>query len=264
MKTIIFIMIVAQTLLASEYFAKAEPVDTFFLKAAVSGQVVKVDESQEGKISDGTVVIMIDDRVDAMELEATKEKLGFLHSNIKLTKQSVANAYKSMKIQKQNYARVEHLSSYTRVQKDAKLLSTISATNSYIQAKSTLENLKTQEADMKVRIATLEDRISKKNIRLKKGLFLYKLYPNVGDFVTMGAPLLDSADISKARLTIYVTKEDLEGIENKKIYINDKETAYKIDKLWRIADTKNISAYKTEIVIDKPALFSTLMKVEFK
>ncbi len=264
MKALCISLLLLQALHASEYFSKAQPVDTFSLKAAASGQVVKVNESKEGKISDGGVVIMIDDKVDLIELDASKTKLGFLQSNIKLSKQSVSNSLQFMKIQKQNYTRVQNLSSYTRVQKDAKLLSSITATNSYIQSKTSLENLKTQEADLKVHIATLQDRISKKNIRLKKGLFLYKLYPNVGDFVVMGAPLLDSADISKARLTIYVTKEDLEGIESKKIYINDKETNYKIDKLWSIADTQNISAYKTEIVIDKPKLFSTLMKVEFK
>ena len=264
MKTLFLSLILASTLLASEYFAKAEPVDEFFLKASVSGQVVKVDESKEGKLSDGSVVIMIDDKVDVIELEASKEKLGFLASNIKLTKQSVSNAYKSMQIQKQNYTRVQNLSSYSSVQKDTKLIASINATNAYIQSKTSLENLKTQEADLKVRIAKLEDSISKKNIRLKKGLYLYKIYPNVGDFVNMGAPLLDSSDISKARLTIYVTKEDLKDIKKKKIFINDKETTYKIDKLWTIADKQNISAYKTEIVVDKPPFFSTLMKVEFK
>jgi len=257
-------IMISQSLVASEYFAKAQPVDEFFLKSSVSGQVLKVDESLEGKVSDGSVVIMIDDKVNQLDLQASKEKLGFLESNIKLTKQSVNNAYKAMQISKTNYNKVKNLSSYSKVQKDAKLLSSINGTNSYIQTKTTLENLKTQRADLQVRIATLEDTIAKKNIRVKGGLFIYKLYPNVGDFVTMGSPLLDSADISKARLTIYVTKEDLKDIQNKKIFIDDKETGYKIDKLWSIADTKNISAYKTEIVIDKPELFSTLMKVEFR
>jgi len=264
MKTLFLSLILAQALLASEYFAKAEPVETFSLKASVSGQVLKVDESKEGKFSDGTVVIMIDDKVDVIELEASKQKLNFLDSNIKLSKQSVANSLKMMKIDKTNYQRVQNLSSYSKVQKDAKLLASINSTNAYIQSKTNLENLKTQRADLTVRIARLEDSIAKKNIQVKKGLYIYKLYPTVGDFVSMGAPLLDSKDISKARLTIYVTKEDLVGIKEKKIFIDGKETDYKIDKLWTIADTQNISAYKTEIVVDKPAFFSALMKVEFK
>lgn len=264
MKTLFLSLLLSQALLASEYFAKVEPVESYTVKASVSGEVVKVDESLEGKISDGSLVIKLDDKVDVIDLEASRVKLGFLQSNIKLAKQSVSNSYKAMKIQKQNFSRVQNLSSYTKLQKDAKLLTSISATNSYIQSKTNLENLKTQEANLKVGIATLEDKISKKNIKVEKGLFLYKLYPSVGDFVGMGTPLLDSADISKARLTIYVTREDLEGIESKKIYINDKETNYKIAKLWKIADKQNISAYKTEIVIDKPEIFSSLMKVEFK
>jgi len=264
MKTLFLSLILTNALLASEYFAKAEPVDTFSLKASVSGQVVKVDESKEGKLSDASVVIMIDDKIDVIDLEASRQKLQFLQSNITLAKQSVSNSLKAMKIDKQNYARVKDLSSYSKVQKDAKLLSSINSTNAYIQSKTNLENLKTQDADLKVKIARLEDSIAKKNITVGEGLYIYKIYPNVGDFVTMGSPLLDSSDISKARLTIYVTKEDLAGIEDKKIYIDDKETTYKIDKLWTIADMQNISSYKTEIVIDKPAVFSTLMKVEFK
>ncbi len=264
MKTLFFIFTLTQALFASEYFAKAQPVDTFALKSSVNGQVIKVDENTEGKRSDAEVIIMIDDKVDRLELKASLQKLEYLQSNIKLSKQSVSNSLKAMKIDKANYARVQNLSSYSKLQKDAKLLASINATNAYIQSKTSLENLKTTLADLQVRIATLKDRIAKKNISVAKGLYIYKLYPNVGDYVNMGSPLLDSADISKARLTIYVTREDLEGIEDKKIYINDKETAYKIDKLWHIADTKNISAYKTEIVIDKPKLFSTLMKVEFK
>jgi len=264
MKALFLSLMISQALLASAYFAKAEPVDTFTLKAAVSGQVVKVDERKEGKTSDGSVLIMIDDKVDSINLSASKEKLAFLQSNIALAKQSVANSLKASRIDKQNYQRVKNLSSYSKVQKDTKLLASINASNAYIQAKTNLENLKTQKADLTVKIATLEDSIAKKNISVRKGLYIYKLYPNVGDFVSMGSPLLDTADISHARLTIYVTKEDLAGIENKKIYIDDKVTAYKIDKLWSIADSQNISAYKTEIVIDKPAIFSKLMKVEFK
>ncbi len=264
MKALFLSLILTSALLASEYFAKAQPVDTFALKASVSGQVISVDESKEGKLSDASVVIMIDDKIDVIELDASKEKLTFLDSNIKLSKQSVSNSLKMMKIDKTNYQRVQNLSSYSKLQKDAKLLSSINSTNGYIQSKTSLENLKTQRADLTVRIARLEDSIAKKNISVKKGLYIYKLYPNVGDFVSMGAPLLDSSDISKARLTIYVTKEDLKDIQSKKIFIDDKETSYKIDKLWTIADTQNISAYKTEIVIDKPEVFSTLMKVEFK
>jgi multidrug resistance efflux pump len=262
---VLFIMLIISNLLhASEYYAKAEPVDTFILKSAVSGQVIKVEEHREGRVAGGGYIIMIDDKVNRLELHTSKEKLQFLESNIKLTEQAVQNSYKAMKIAKANYERVKNLSSYSKVQKDNKLLSAITSTNSYIQSKSSLETLKTQRADLKLRIETLEDTISKKNISVTKGLYIYKIYPKVGDFVTMGAPLIEMADISKARLTIFVTKEDLEGIEDKKIYIDAKETPYRIDKLWQIADSKNISAYKTEIIIDKPKHFSTLMKVEFR
>ncbi len=264
MKALILSLLLAHALWASEYYAKAEPVDRYAIKASISGAVIKVDENQEGKVSDGRVLIMIDDRMDKIELDASKEKLAFLQRNIDLSKQSVSNARKVMQINQANYKKVQHLASYSTLQKDTKRLAFINSNNSYIQSKSALETLKTQLADLKVRIARLQDSISKKNISIDRGLYIYKLYPRVGDFVTMGAPLVDSADISKARLVIYVNKEDLEGIEEKKIYLNDKATDYKIAKLWKIADSKNISAYRCEIIINQPKVFSSLMKVEFK
>lgn len=264
MKILWLSLLLVKALFATEYYAKAEPVERYALKAAITGEVINVAVEKEGKISDGTLLIMIDDKVNRLDLEASKKKLLYLQNNIRLAKQSVSNSYKAMQIAKSNYDKVKNLHSYTKVQKDAKLLSAISSTNSYIQTKTNLESLQTQLEDLKLRIATLEDTIAKKNIAIPKGHYIYKLYPTVGDFVTMGAPLVDSADISQARLTVFVTKDDLEGIEKKKIYIDDKETDYKIDKLWRIADSQNISAYKVEIIIDKPKLFSTLKKVEFR
>ncbi len=264
MKIVYILLFLVPFLDAGEYYAKAQPVDTFYLKAAANGLIVDVKEELEGKISDGKVVIMIDDKIDQAELSASKEKLALLNESIKLTKQSVSNSYRVMKIEKDNYERVKDLSSYSKLQKDSKLLAALNANNAYIQSKTSLQTLKTQASDLKSRITTLKDRIQKKHISVKKGDYIYKLYPREGDVVAIGAPLLESADISKARLTIFVTKEDIVGIENKKIYIDGKVTDYKIDKLWKVADSKNISAYKTEIIIDKPALFSTLMKVEFK
>lgn len=263
-KIVLMFCCFTQVMMATEYFAKANPLEEYAIKSAASGQVTRVDITKEGRVSDGAMLIMIDDKIDVAQLTASKEKVSLLESNLALSKQSVNNSYKAMQIAKKNYEKVKGLSSYTRVQKDAKLVSAINATNSYLQSKTTQQNLKTQLVDLKERIIALEDSISKKHVFVKKGHFIYKIYPRKGDFVTMGSPLLQSADISKARLSVYVTKEDLLGIEEKKIFIDGKETSYKIEKLWKMADSKNISAYRCDILIDKPELFSVLKKVEFR
>lgn len=43
-----------------------------------------------------------------------------------------------------------------------------------------------------------------------------------------------------------------------------KKTAYKISRLLNIADSKNISKYMAQIIIESPKLFSKLVKIELK
>ena len=48
------------------------------------------------------------------------------------------------------------------------------------------------------------------------------------------------------------------------MYINGEKTSYKVDRLLTIADSKNISKYKAQIVIKAPNIFSKLAKIELK
>jgi multidrug resistance efflux pump len=199
-----------------------------------------------------------------LDLKSSQAKLAITDETIELLKESVSNSKRAMGISKSSYARVKNLQSYSKVQKDAKLTALINATNAYIQSKTNLEKQKTLRSDLVVKIESLKDKIQKKNIKIKSGNLIYKIYPNVGDFVGMGARLVDSYDVSHAKLVIYINEGDLNGIKEKKIFLDGKETNYKIDKLWSVADSKNISSYKAEIIIDAPKLFSKLVKVEFK
>ncbi len=264
MKIFILVLLVLVSVDAAEYYAKAEPKELFRLKSSVNGEVVFVNDRPEGKTSDGTVVVKIDDKIDNADLKASKQKLKFLLSNIALMKQNLANSKRVADINKDNYTRVKNLSSYSKTQKDAKLLAMINAQNSYIAVNSSLVNLKTQKEDLALKIKTLEDRIENKNIKTLKGQYIYKIYPRTGDYVNPGAKLMDVHDISGAKLVIYVSMDDLVGIEQKKIYLDGEESSVLIDKIWSVADSVNISSYRVEILIDKPDKFSKLVKIEFK
>ena len=91
-----------------------------------------------------------------------------------------------------------------------------------------------------------------------------KLHVKKGQVVTPGMNLAEVADIKKAKLTVFLNGDELEGIESKRVYLNDKSTEYKIDKIWPLSDDEHISSYKTEILIQAPSQFSTLYKIEFK
>jgi len=74
-----------------------------------------------------------------------------------------------------------------------------------------------------------------------------------------------SKDLSRAKLIIYLDRDELERIKNKKIYINGKlDKSAKISKVWKVADEKYISEYRVEIIKDANIPFSSLAKVELK
>jgi len=80
----------------------------------------------------------------------------------------------------------------------------------------------------------------------------------------VSTPLAKVADTSKGLLTIYLDKEDLLHLHNKIIYINSKKTQYKISRVLYIADEKNLSKYKAQIIVKTPKVFSKLEKIELK
>jgi multidrug efflux pump subunit AcrA (membrane-fusion protein) len=264
MKILFLFLFLFFKLVASEYYSKAEPVETYSIQSAVNGKVLAVNDLLEGKISDGTVLIHIDDVIDKADLKATKQKLKSIKNSVALTRENLKYSKKAYEIDKASYARIKDLSTLSRSAKEAKLLKSIASQSAYIKIKLSLENLLTSKNDLELKIASLKDKISKKNIKIKKNLYIYKIYPNRGDYINFGMKLVDASDISKAKLTIFITDSDLDGIENKTIYLNGKKTDYKLNKLWQIADSTNISSYKAEIIINKPKRFSSLIKVEFK
>jgi multidrug resistance efflux pump len=263
-KVLFLIFFVLFSLSAGEYYSKAEPKEFFSIKSQVNGEVVVVNEKLEGLDSDGNVVIKVDDKIDIADLEASNKKLKSLIKNIQLTRNSLSNSQKVAKINSSNYNRVKNLSSYSSVQKDAKLLSMINSQNSALSISNSLENLKIQKADIELKIKILKDKIENKNIKVDSGKYIYKIYPKVGEYINPGSKLIDAYDLSSAKLTIYIPADEVNDIKNKKIYLDDSESSYKIDKIWKVADNVNISSYKVEILINKPEQFSKLIKIEFK
>ena len=117
---------------------------------------------------------------------------------------------------------------------------------------------------MQYRVAQLEDTIEKKSLVLSQK-YLYKLMVREGDFVAPGTPLARVDDASRAKLVLFLEPEELSDIQQKTVYINDKKTDFKVNKMWRIADEKFISSYRAEIYIPAPKdHFSELVKVELK
>ncbi len=233
---ILLLLLTPLFIFAKVHYAKVEPYESVTLKSAVSALVMDVDLDAEGSVVDQKCVIYLDDRLDKINLKTSNENLLILHETLKR--------------QESYFNRINKLKTASTAQKD--------------EAFYTFASTKTQYLDMEYKIAQLEDSIEKKSIILQNK-YLYEIIVRKGDYVTPGSPLAKVVDASRAKLVLFLEPEELDQIEQKNVYLNDEKTAYKVDKVWRVADEKFISSYRAEIYIPAPeGSFSELMKVEIK
>ena len=249
---------------AKVHYAKVEPFESIMMKSSVSALVVDVALDAEGMMVGNKRVVHLDDSLDIVNLKASKESALLLQKMLDINVQIATSLNDTVKRQKSQYQRINKLTTASKTQKDNAYSSFTSAKTQYLSTKEKIVNLEKQILDMQYKIAQLEDVISKKSLVLKNK-YLYKFLVREGDFVSPSSVLVEVMDTSRAKLVLFLEQEELEGIEQKKIFLDGKETEYKIDKVWSVADEKFISSYRAEIVIAAPKdVFSKLIKVEIK
>ncbi|PHS31105.1 MAG: hypothetical protein COA92_08920 [Sulfurovum sp.] len=233
---ILLLFFIPLCIFAKVHYAKVEPYESIILKASVSALVIDVALDAEGSVVDQKRIIYLDDRLDKINLKTSNEKLLVLHETLKR--------------QESYFKRIDKLKTASTNQKDNAFYS--------------LSSAKTQYLDMQYKIAQLEDSIEKKSLVLNDK-YLYKLLVRTGDFVAPGSPLAQVADVSKAKLVLFLEPDELESIEEKIVYLDGIKTEYKVNKVWKVADEKFISSYRAEIYVSAPKeMFSKLLKVEIK
>jgi hypothetical protein len=220
---------------ANEYYAKLEPIDSFQVKSAVSGKVIYSNSKIEGLKANNSTIIEIDSMVNKVELEQSKNKLKYIEEMIK--------------IEKNNYDRLNQVSSKSAFEKDTQKLKVI--------------NLESSRADMIVKIETLKDTISNKKL-VEKSNYIFNIAVKDGDYVNPGTLLYEAKDLSKGKLEIFVPIAQIDEIKNKEIYLDGQKSNIKISKIYEIADATNISSYKVELILDNVKTFSRLVKIEFR
>ena len=73
MKRIIGLLLLSSSMiLASEYYAKLNPINTYNVKSAVSGQVVFVNNAIESKQATNSKVVKIDSKVNVEDLKQSE------------------------------------------------------------------------------------------------------------------------------------------------------------------------------------------------
>ncbi len=256
------ICIVSSFLLANTHYAKLEPFSKATIKAQVAGQVTMAKEALEGRVVDGKIV-QIDDTIEQIELKSAKKELNLTKKELALNKKLLPFLKKSLAQKEQLYKKITPLSATSFSQKDSVYSAFLSAKTQFFATKEKILSLQEKMNNLQKQIALLQDKIEKKAIKIQNR-YLYKLFVREGDFVSIGSPIATILDTSKAKLTIFLTKEELKNITKKKIYINGRVTNLRFYKIWQVADSKYISSYRAEIVTKPFTQFSTLIKVEVK
>ncbi len=235
MKIFIYCFILVNSLLASEYYAKLEPIESYKVKAAVSGKIVFSNTQIEGFNASNSTIIELDSTVNKMDLAQSRNKLKFINDMIS--------------IENNNYARLKKVSSKSVFEKDTQKLKVI--------------NLKSSKADMIIKIENLKDTIKNKKLK-EKSNYISMISVKKGDYVTPGTLLYESKDLSKGKLEIFVPISEASKLKEKDIYIDGKKSDIKINKIYTIADTQHISSYKVQLLVPNIKTFSKLVKIEFK
>ncbi len=263
MKFLIVLLFLFVYLDAKVYYAKVEPYEIRDISSSVSGLIISADESLVGKRLTQNPYIEIDSELDIKEQIAIHEKLKYLENTIKINEGVLLNLDESLAKKRENYKKIEPLKFKSSVEKDREFYDLITSENLYLNTKKEIQNLKIQISDLKLRDAQLQRNISDKSL-VAKDFVLYEMLVKSGQVVGISTPLAKVADVSKAKLTIYLDESDVVDVQKKVIYIDGVKSNYKISRLLNIADGKNISKYMAQIIIDSPSLFSKLLKLELR
>jgi multidrug resistance efflux pump len=245
------------------HYAKVEPYAKATIKSSVQGSVLKADQSVEGSVLGEGAFVQIDDTLDRENLKDTNESIKLFASSLKINYEILEGLKATLDRREEYYNRINGLDTASKTQKDNAYAAYIGTKNQYLGTKEKIITLKKQIADLRYKASILKDTISKKHISFP-GKYLYRLMVSNGEFVAPGVPLAVIYDISKAKLIVYIDSDELDGIESRKVFVNGKETNLKINKIWKVADTQYISAYKVKLLLPPIYKFSQLLKIEFK
>lgn len=259
---IAFVMLIA-AIHAKEYYAKAEPYEILNVTSNVSAEVLYTDTASQGKVLGKRPYIVMDDKLDRVELHSVESKIEAVKKTLQHNAKMGENYQQIIEMKQANFDRIKDLKIKSSVEKDREYFDVVTSRNSLLGIQKEIESLNIQLGDLQLRRAQLQKSIADKHLSAP-GLVLYQLNVKPSAFVNPGTPLAQIADIRKAKLTIYLSADEAQAAQNKKIYLNGQKTAYTIDRLWKIADASKLSSYRAEILITPPSQFSQLIKVEFK
>ena len=152
MNKIILLCLVPLFVFSKVHYAKVEPYETVVLKSAASGLVIEVDLDAEGTLVVGKKVIVLDDALDKVSLQASEDNIVLLDEMLSINMDVAKSLKKNMQRQEGYYLRISKLTTASTTQKDNAYSAFISVKTQYLGTKEKIANLKKQIIDMKYKI----------------------------------------------------------------------------------------------------------------
>lgn len=239
-KVLIFILLSFGSVFAKEYMTKIEPFEKYEIKSQTSGVVELANKDLESQfIKMNKTLIQINSRDEEIELQKQKNSLEIQEEIVK--------------IKKRNFSAKNRISQMSRYEKENEKLD-------FLESKKELVLIEEE-------IKRLKNEISKKRFDVKNR-YIYKIYVNKGEYITIGDLLYESYDISKQKIKLYLTLGEIENLDKKSVFIDGKNSTFKVYKISKIKDEVRVSRYKVEFTKTNDNLknyyFNKIVKVELR
>ena len=240
MRYLIFITFIISASFADYYVAQIKPYQKYEIKSEYSGVVTKSMKSKEFSfIKDRELIVKVDSSDENIKLSTLIENLETVKDILEIKKRNLKSK-----------ERVKQLSSYD---KNLERLS-------FLETKIELANTKESIRELK-------------NIKNRKEFFVQnryidEVYVNEGEFVNSGDTIFTLYDISKEKIELFIKADDIEDIEKKRIYIDERKSKFRVEKISKVKDSKKLSTYKLYLVREnsdfRDKFWDKIVKVEFR
>lgn len=220
------------------YVGKIDPYKKIILKSESIGTVSYVNNDASFTYAKKSILLTINSDDDRIRLDSLDKRL-------KATKEIYA-------ISKYTFDSKKSIQSLSTNEKNKEKLNMLVKKQSYI---SLLENLKLQQSHINKKTFVVEYK------------YIGKIYPKVNEFVSVGSPIADIYDISKKKIVIFVNKEDVQKIKQKKIFIDNKPSKFFIESISNVVDSKYISSYQVVLLENNNNIhfrFGDIVQIDFK
>lgn len=220
--------------------AQIEPFQSYEIRSQTAGVIKFINNKLESSFVEmNEVLVQINSIDEKIELKKQRDS-----QNIQ--KQIV-------KIKQRNYQAKNKIKQLSLYDKNSEKLSLLESRKELL---STAQDIK-----------KLQNEINKKVFRVENR-YINEIFINQGEYVNEGDKLFDMFDISNLKIILYLSHEEIKGLDKSSIYIDGKKSDFKTYKIRKIKDEIKVSRYKVEFIKKNENLddyfFNKVVKVEIK